>query len=132
MIRFYSSFSSSSSRKARHWLTNHKLEFLEIKINSHHFTDIEIKHILSLTESGTDDIISKHCNGYKNIAPFLNDLTLNELVDKINQSPSLLKRPLLIDDKRLQVGFNEEQLRKFLPRDFRHAEKENFLNRIDI
>ena len=32
------------------------------------------------------------------------------------------RRPIMIDDKRLQVGFNEDEIRRFLPRDVRQLE----------
>ena len=38
----------------------------------------------------------------------------------------MLKRPILIDDKRLQVGYNVDEIRRFLPREVR----ENQLNQI--
>jgi hypothetical protein len=34
-------------------------------------------------------------------------------------NPGLLRIPLIIDEKRLQVGYNEEEIRKFLPRKYR-------------
>ena len=31
----------------------------------------------------------------------------------------MLRRPIIKDEKRLNVGFNEEEIRSFLPRKFR-------------
>lgn len=31
----------------------------------------------------------------------------------------MLRRPIMLDEKRLQVGFNEDEIRKFLPRSVR-------------
>ena len=31
----------------------------------------------------------------------------------------LLRRPIILDDKRLQVGYNEDEIRRFLPRKVR-------------
>ncbi|MGL4482194.1 MAG: ArsC/Spx/MgsR family protein, partial [Lactococcus garvieae] len=36
---------------------------------------------------------------------------------------TLLRRPLILDDKRLQVGYNEDDIRKFLPRSVRRVER---------
>ncbi|MCF0116762.1 MAG: hypothetical protein HUJ61_01775, partial [Bacilli bacterium] len=30
---------------------------------------------------------------------------------------SVLKRPIMVDDRRIQVGYNEEEIRTFIPRD---------------
>lgn len=131
MIKLYSSYSSSSSNKARQWLINHRLEFIEIRIGSHLLKKSELQHILSLTESGTHDIISTHCIKYDNLSSDLDELSLNQLICMVNKNPSLLKRPLILDGLKLQIGFNEDQIRKFLPKDFRVVEKEIFLKRLD-
>ena len=31
----------------------------------------------------------------------------------------MLRRPIILDEKRLQVGYNEEEIRSFLPRKLR-------------
>jgi len=123
MIKFYSSSSSISSKKTKKWLLKHELEFTEINISKHIFSKKELIAILSLTEFGTDDIISKNCKIYKKIYSSLSNITINQLLLQINETPSLIKWPLIIDDKRLQVGFNSDDLRKFLPRDFRETER---------
>ena len=41
------------------------------------------------------------------------------LIDVIEKNRSLLRRPLIVDEKRLQVGYNEDDIRKFLPRSVR-------------
>ncbi|KAF3376562.1 transcriptional regulator Spx, partial [Enterococcus faecium] len=47
---------------------------------------------------------------------------LQELLELVQNNPGLLRRPIMIDDKRLQVGFNEDEIRRFLPRDVRQLE----------
>ncbi|HFU1110902.1 TPA: ArsC/Spx/MgsR family protein, partial [Streptococcus pyogenes] len=37
-------------------------------------------------------------------------------------NPRILKSPILIDDKRLQVGYKEDDIRAFLPRSIRNIE----------
>ncbi|MDV8934952.1 MAG: transcriptional regulator Spx, partial [Carnobacterium sp.] len=34
----------------------------------------------------------------------------------------LLRRPIMLDEKRLQVGYNEDEIRRFLPREVRALE----------
>ncbi|MBQ1741397.1 MAG: transcriptional regulator Spx, partial [Erysipelotrichaceae bacterium] len=38
---------------------------------------------------------------------------LNELCDFIVKNPSILKRPIIIDDRNLQVGYDEEEIELF-------------------
>ena len=49
----------------------------------------------------------------------LESLQLQELYKIIKDNPSMLRRPIIKDEKRLNVGFNEEEIRSFLPRKFR-------------
>ena len=40
-------------------------------------------------------------------------MSLNQLCDFIVQNPSILKRPIIIDNKNLQVGYDEEEIELF-------------------
>ena len=44
------------------------------------------------------------------------------MIDLIQENPRILKSPILIDDKRLQVGYKEDDIRAFLPRSIRNVE----------
>ncbi|CRH94310.1 Regulatory protein spx [Chlamydia trachomatis] len=44
------------------------------------------------------------------------------MIDLIQDNPRILKSPILIDDKRLQVGYKEDDIRAFLPRSIRNIE----------
>ena len=52
----------------------------------------------------------------------LDELPLQDLLELVQENPGLLRRPIMIDEKRLQVGFNEDEIRRFLPRDVRQLE----------
>ena len=82
----------------------------------------EIKNILRMTEDGTEDIISKRSKAYQKLSIDLNDLSMKDLFKLISKNPGLLRRPIIIDDKRLQVGYNEDEIRRFLPRKVRELE----------
>ncbi|MBT2730378.1 hypothetical protein J7E63_26445 [Bacillus sp. ISL-75] len=49
----------------------------------------------------------------------IDSLSLRELYTIIEENPGLLRKPLILDEKSLQVGCNEEELRSFLPRKMR-------------
>ena len=75
--------------------------------------------ILSLTKKRTEDIISTRSKVYQKLAIDLDDLKLEELLALIEQYPNLLKRPIIVDGDKLQVGYNEDDIRKFVPRNIR-------------
>ena len=48
----------------------------------------------------------------------IDSLPLQDLYSIIQDNPGLLRRPIILDDKRLQVGYNEDEIRRFLPRKY--------------
>ncbi|MCI1466904.1 MAG: transcriptional regulator Spx [Lactobacillus sp.] len=122
MITLYSSPSCTSCRKAKAWLDKHELEYHERNIFAQPLTKDEILQVLSLTENGTEDIISTRSRAFKNLHVNIDDLSIDQLLDLISKNPSLLRRPIILDDRRLQVGYNEDEIRRFLPRSVRRLE----------
>ncbi|RZI49855.1 Spx/MgsR family RNA polymerase-binding regulatory protein [Lactococcus kimchii] len=124
MIKLFSSTNCVSSKKMKQWLMANKLEFKEINILENSLQRDDIMRILSLTELGAEEIISKRSNIYKELSQTIefDELTTNQLVDLIIKNHRMLRRPLLVDDYRLQVGYNEDDIRKFLPRAVRKVE----------
>lgn len=121
MIKLYVSASCTSCRKAKAWLKENGLEFQERNIMSDPLTTDEITEILSLTETGTDEIISTRSKVYEKLDIDFDELTLSELVDIIEEHPSLLRRPLIFDETKFQVGFNEDEIHQFIPREVRRV-----------
>lgn len=121
MITLYVSPSCTSCRKAKAWLEEQKLPFIEKNIFHEPLTKQEIKQILSLTEEGTGELISYRSQAYQSLTIDIEELTMNELLDLFTEQPSLIRRPILTDDRRLQIGYNEEEIRCFLPRQAREA-----------
>ena len=72
-----------------------------------------------MTEDGTDEIISTRSKVFQTLDVGLDQLPLKKLIKLIQDNPGLLRRPIILDDKRLQVGYNEDEIRRFLPRKVR-------------
>lgn len=122
LLTLYTSPSCTSCRKARAWLQEHQIPFVERNIFSEPLNSSELKAILQMTEDGTEEIISTRSKVFQKLNMDLDDLPLQELLELVQNNPGLLRRPIMIDDKRLQVGFNEDEIRRFLPRDVRQLE----------
>lgn len=122
MITLYVSPSCTSCRKAKAWLEEQDLEFKEKNIFHEPLSKEEIKQILSLTEEGTSELISYRSQAYQALTRDIEDLSLNELLDLFEKEPSLIRRPIIMDNRRLQIGYNEEEIRCFLPRKVRAME----------
>ncbi len=130
MLNLFVAQSSASSRKARAWLKEHDIPFKERNINSNPLTSDEVKKILRLTENGSEDIISTRSNIYKKLHIDIENLSVSQLIDLVVKYPDLIRRPIILDDTRLEVGFNEEEIRRFLPRSVREAELRTLESRI--
>ena len=119
MVTLYTAPSCTSCRKARAWLEEYEIPFVERNIFSEPLTIEEIKEIFRMTEDGTDEIISTRSKTFQNLEVNLEALPLPKLFKLIQENPGLLRRPIIIDEKRLQVGYNEDEIRRFLPRRIR-------------
>ncbi|MCA1031072.1 transcriptional regulator SpxA [Bacillus timonensis] len=116
MVTLYTSPSCTSCRKAKSWLEEHEIPYQERNIFSEHLSIEEIKEILRMTEDGTDEIISTRSKTFQKLDVNLETMPLQDLYELIRENPGLLRRPIIIDEKRLQVGYNEDEIRRFLPR----------------
>jgi len=124
MITIYTSPSCSSCKKVKKWFDEQKIPYREKNIFSSVLNANELKDILSKTENGTDDIISTRSNIFKTGKYNIEEMSVNELVQFISENPSVLKRPIIVNDRRIQVGYNEEEIRSFIPKAMRIARKE--------
>lgn len=121
MVDLYVSPSCTSCRKARAWLEKHNIPFKERNIFSEPLKK-ELLKILRMTENGTEEIISTRSRAFQQLRINLDDLSIDQLLDLVEKNPSLLRRPIIMDDRRLQVGYNEDEIRRFLPRKVRRLE----------
>ncbi|EST90708.1 transcriptional regulator SpxA [Vagococcus lutrae] len=122
MLTLYTSPSCTSCRKARAWLVEQEIPFKERNIFSEPLEISELKEILRMTEDGTEEIISTRSKVFQKLDMDLDELPLQDLLTLVQENPGLLRRPIMIDEKRLQVGFNEDEIRRFLPREVRALE----------
>lgn len=122
MVTLYSSPSCTSCRKAKQWLVDHNLPFTERNLNKEPLRAEEVKAMLRLTEDGTEELISTRSKVFSELELNLDEISINKLIALIVAHPSLLKRPIIIDDYRMQIGYNDDEIRRFLPREVRQRE----------
>ena len=80
----------------------------------------ELKSMLRLTEEGATEIISTRSKTFQDLNINIDELSLNEFYKLIIEHPLMLRRPIMLDEKRLQIGFNDEEIRKFYHVAFEH------------
>ncbi|WP_087973808.1 transcriptional regulator Spx [Oceanobacillus rekensis] len=106
----------SSTRKAKQWFTKHNINYVVRNVTRDVLTVHELQSILRMTVEGTDEIISTRSKVYKDLNLDIESLPLQELLELIQEYPRLLRSPIIVDSKRLQVGYHEDDIRQFLPR----------------
>ncbi|GAF13605.1 arsenate reductase family protein [Bacillus sp. JCM 19046] len=119
MVTLLTSPSCTSCRKAKAWLEEHDIPFEERNIFAAPLSVEEVKHVVRMTEDGTDEIISTRSKVFQELDVELESLPLQKLFTIISENPGLLRRPIIFDEKRLQVGYNDAEIRRFLPRKVR-------------
>lgn len=119
MVRIYVTPTCSSCRKAKKWLDERNVEYKEINLLQTKLTNEDLNLILKNTENGFDDIISTRSNVFKENNLDVDDMSISELKKFIIDNPSILKRPIIVDDGKMQVGYNDEEIRVFIPKRLR-------------
>ena len=122
MIKIYTSPSCSSCRKVKKWFKDQNIPYVEKNIFAASLNENELKEILIKSENGTEDIISPRSKIVKESGVDLESMTIKELISFIKNNPSVLKRPIMVDDNKIQVGYNPEEIRVFIPHARRIAE----------
>ncbi len=116
MIKIYTSPSCSSCKKVKKWFDDQGIPYIEKNIFSSVLDPNELKEMLMKSENGTEDIISTRSKIAKEQNVDFDEMTISQLIEFIRKNPSVLKRPIMVDDRRIQVGYNEEEISTFIPR----------------
>lgn len=119
MITIFTTPSCSSCRKAKKWLDDHKIAYEEKNLFNQRITEDDIDRMLENAENGFEDIISTRSKIFKEQSLDVEDMRISELKQFIINNPSVLKRPIIIDGDKMQVGYNDEEIRVFIPKRLR-------------
>ncbi len=92
MIVLYTSPGCASCRKAKQWLKDNDMQFIEKNIFTTLLKEEEIKYLLQRTENGTEDIISTRSKAFQELNKDLDDLSIKELVDIIREKSINFKK----------------------------------------
>ncbi len=123
MIVIYTSPGCASCRKVKAWLKERNINFVEKNIFTTLLNKTEVKYLLSRSENGTDDIISKRSKIIQKSNIDIDSMSMDELVDFVIQNPSVLRRPIIISENNFQVGYDAEEIDAFKPRDLKNIIK---------
>ncbi|MBP1930642.1 Spx/MgsR family RNA polymerase-binding regulatory protein [Ammoniphilus resinae] len=113
-LRFYTYPSCTSCRKAKSFLRQNGIEFEERHLFRDPPTKEELLDIIKRTDNGLDDILSTRSRTFKELDVQIEELTVFQLLEMLSEEPRLLRRPILIDDEKLIIGYNRVAMEDLL------------------
>ena len=129
MITIYTKPSCSSCKKAKDWFNEWEIPFVEHDITKTPLEKEVLLDILYKTENGAEDIISTRSKLFKEKKVDFKTMTLTELVVFIQENPMVLKRPIIVDERKIHVGYNAEEITIFIPREKREEYIKSIINK---
>jgi regulatory protein spx len=129
MIKIYTTPSCRSCKKVKAWFNKWGIPFFEHDITKKQLEKKDILDILYKTERGTAEFLSKRGKVFKTKKIDFETMTLTKLVVFIQENPTVLKRPIIVDERRIQVGYNAEQITIFIPREKREEYMKSMMNK---
>ena len=114
MLKIYTISSNQETKAVENWLYAHKVKFVEVDLLKELVSTEEILRIVSLTEHGVEEIIATETRAYTRLNLNFNDLKLEDFMELLEENATLLKVPLMLDEKQLQIGFDEDKMQRFL------------------
>ena len=115
MVKIYISPYCASCRKAKAFLKDMKVPHEVINIFSPRLSKQDILDILEMSDTGTDALISPRSKIVKESGVDFDSMTVDQLVDYVLENPSVMRRPIIIDDRKMEVGYDPDQITAFLP-----------------
>lgn len=97
-----------------------KIQVYRKNINKITVDDILI--LLSTTDEGVEGLLKKpNKNNYveQNKISDLMDMNFNKAISYLEEYPSLFRTPIIIKDNKILVGYNIEEIRKYIPQKYR-------------
>ncbi|WP_438785593.1 ArsC/Spx/MgsR family protein [Enterococcus sp. DIV0421] len=82
----------------------------------------ETKKILFFAENGVDDLINSWTKKFQVLEIDENECSTDYLIAILIKNPLMIKLPVIIDEKKIVIGFNEREIRWFLSKEYRRKQ----------
>lgn len=116
MIQFIEYPKCSTCKKAKIWLEEHHIEFHDRDITTETPTKEELKTYLKISQYPIKKFFNTSGNLYKEFAlkDKLDTMSEDEKLELLSQHGMLIKRPLVVSDSFILVGFREKEWNELL------------------
>ena len=115
MIYLYISPSCQSCRKTIKWFDDQEIPYKKVNILKDKLTKEDIFRMLANSLNGFEDIISTRSKPYEENDLDMDNMKTSELVNFIIDNPTILKRPIIVASNLMEVGYNSDDIRAFIP-----------------
>ena len=122
LVYLYFHTNDPSKRKAVRWFNDHDIPLIQRNIEKQPLSPDEVLHLLSISLNGTDDLISLRSRDTKALKMNRPSVTINEFTSAVQNSPRILKNPIIFDSVKLVTGFDQEKMGIFIPKSERRLE----------
>jgi len=116
MITFYEYPKCTTCRKGKKFLTENELDFTTINMVEHVPSKNTLKGILDKSSHSIDDFFNKRGTKFKELGlkERLADLSEDEKLELLSSDGMLIKRPMVVLDDEVLLGFKEETYKNAL------------------
>ena len=110
MHQLYTLKTCDTCRKATKWLTEHQIPFKEIAIREQPPSLADLKRALAHLDGDIRKLFNTSGQDYRslNLKDKLPTLSTAQALDLLASNGNLIKRPFLISQTKIHVGFNPE------------------------
>ncbi len=116
MIQFIEYPKCSTCKKAKKWLEEHQIEFQDRDITTETPTKEELRSYLKISQYPIKKFFNTSGNLYKefSLKEKLDTMSEEEKLELLSQHGMLIKRPLVVSDSFILVGFREKEWNELL------------------
>ena len=116
MIQFIEYPKCSTCKKAKKWLEEHQIEFQDRDITTETPTKEELRNYLKISQYPIKKFFNTSGNLYKefSLKEKLDTMSEEEKLELLSQHGMLIKRPLVVADSFILVGFREKEWNELL------------------
>ncbi len=118
MYKFYCYEKCSTCKKAKKFLDTHKIPYELIDIKTAKFKPEDIRYFHEHSSKELKKLFNTSGKQYKelNLKSKVDHFTPEEAYNLLSTNGMLLKRPILVADKKVYIGFDEEEYEELLSR----------------
>ncbi|MEQ8523106.1 arsenate reductase family protein [Gracilimonas sp.] len=99
-------------RDTKKWMKEHEVEFEFIDVREEPLTRNELKELEF--KVGLDVLVNKRGRKWRDLGLADQDLSDDELFEQLLENQVMIKRPVLIKDESVLVGYDEESFEAFI------------------